>query len=54
MLTKMNEVMEQANAEAAKAAKGNKAAGVRLRAHMQTIKSLCTEVRKQVTEMKGN
>ncbi len=44
--------MTSATTEASKFARGNKAAGVRLRAHMQTVKALAQEVRVAVTGSK--
>lgn len=44
--------LDQAKVEGEKVAKGNKAAGVRLRKHLQTIKNLCQEGRKAVVAAK--
>lgn len=52
-IIQMNEVMTAANVEQVKFAAGNKAAGTRLRAHMQTIKQLAQIIRAGVTAAKN-
>ena len=51
---KLKEEVEAAAVEARKFyEKGNKSAGVRLRAHMQEVKTLAQAVRLEVSEAKG-
>jgi hypothetical protein len=49
-LEKIQKELDQAKIEGEKFGKGNKAAGTRLRKHMQQIKSLCQEVRLAVVK----
>tara|TARA_Y100000592_G_scaffold21024_1_gene32304 strand:+ start:293 stop:496 length:204 start_codon:yes stop_codon:yes gene_type:complete len=46
--------MEQAETETMKFNIGNKAAGTRLRKHMQTIKNTAQDVRKEVQTIKNS
>ena len=46
--------MEQAETETMKFNIGNKAAGTRLRKHMQTIKNAAQDVRKEVQTIKNS
>lgn len=45
-LEKIQNLLDLAKVEAEKSDKGNKAAGVRLRKHLQDIKNICQEARK--------
>ena len=49
----MRQEMENAEMEAMKFTTGNKSAGTRVRKHMQTIKTVAQNVRKEVQEMKN-
>ena len=49
----MREEMENAEMEVMKFGTGNKSAGTRVRKHMQNIKIVAQNVRKEVQEMKN-
>ena len=49
----MREEMQSAEMEVMKFGTGNKSAGTRVRRHMQTIKTVAQNVRKEVQEMKN-
>jgi len=54
IFNKIKEAVADAEADAEKFyANGNKAAGTRLRGHMQTLKTLAQDVRAEVTEIKN-
>lgn len=54
LLHKLDQTLEAAKEDAVKFyEKGNGAAGTRLRAKMQEIKNLATEIRKNVSEIKN-
>jgi len=52
-ITAMRATLDAAESEAAKFDAGNKAAGTRLRAHMQTLKQNSQDVRNSVSELKN-
>jgi hypothetical protein len=52
-ITKLKEILAAAEADAEKFAKGNSAAGTRLRNAMQQLKATAQEVRNAVTEQKN-
>ena len=54
LMTIMREEMHGAENEAMKFNTGNKSAGTRVRKHMQTIKTVAQNVRKEVQEIKNN
>ena len=49
----MREEMQSAEMEVMKFGTGNKSAGTRVRRHMQNIKTVAQNVRKEVQEMKN-
>tara|TARA_R110001599_G_C11747107_1_gene608602 strand:- start:315 stop:494 length:180 start_codon:yes stop_codon:yes gene_type:complete len=49
----MREEMQNAEMEVMKFGTGNKSAGTRVRRHMQNIKTVAQNVRKEVQEMKN-
>ena len=53
LMSIMREEMENAEMEVMKFGTGNKSAGTRVRKHMQTIKTVAQNVRKEVQEMKN-
>ena len=53
LMTVMREEMHSAENEAMKFNTGNKSAGTRVRKHMQNIKIVAQNVRKEVQEMKN-
>tara|TARA_R100001129_G_scaffold21133_1_gene13476 strand:+ start:200 stop:379 length:180 start_codon:yes stop_codon:yes gene_type:complete len=54
LISTMKREMEQAETETMKFNIGNKAAGTRLRKHMQTIKNVAQDVRKEVQTIKNS
>ena len=54
LMTVMREEMHSAENEAMKFHTGNKSAGTRVRKHMQNIKTVAQNVRKEVQEIKNN
>jgi hypothetical protein len=51
---KLREAVESAAEDVAKATGGNKAAGTRVRKHMQDIKALAQDVRKKILEVRSS
>ena len=54
LISTMKYEMEQAETETIKFNMGNKAAGTRVRKHMQTIKNAAQDVRKEVQSIKNS
>ena len=54
LMSIMREEMHSAENEAMKFNTGNKSAGTRVRKHMQNIKTVAQNVRKEVQEIKNN
>ena len=54
LISTMKQEMEQAETETIKFNMGNKAAGTRVRKHMQTIKNAAQDVRKEVQTIKNS
>jgi len=54
LISTMKQEMEQAETETIKFNMGNKAAGTRVRKHMQTIKNTAQDVRKEVQSIKNS
>ena len=50
----LKQAVEAAEADLEKAQTGNKAAGTRVRKHMQDVKAAAQAVRAKVLEMRGN
>jgi len=54
LISTMKQEMEQAETETIKFNMGNKAAGTRVRKHMQIIKNTAQDVRKEVQSIKNS
>jgi|TARA_R100000353_G_scaffold39771_1_gene31574 hypothetical protein len=54
LISTMKQEMEQAETETIKFNMGNKAAGTRVRKHMQIIKNTAQDVRKEVQTIKNS
>ena len=54
MFDKLKAAVEGAEDDIRKAEGGNKAAGTRARTHMQEIKNLAQEIRKEILNLRGS